>query len=674
MIWGAAISRAAPAIGLRGMVEVVRMTGERGVLVSLERMQVTIGMDYGFSDTLINRDEVFSWLRDHGVSSVQTYVRWRGLEPQSGTWSYDVFDRDLECLLQYGLKWVPFLIAGPWYATPEWFQASRESVFAQCLEHGQETKTQSIWNPYFLPYVESFLRTFHNHYSDMSPLESIILGVTGDYGEAIYPVVGNWPGAYHSHPGLWCGDRYAVAAFRAYLRKQHSSLTALNGYWGSHFRDWNQVHPFQREAAYSDHAWLDLIAWYRSSMTEWSGHWLESARTVFGNAVDLYLCTGGDMAPNHGSDFTDQAKVAHQYRAGIRITNEASDFLENIALTRLVTTGATYYGGYAGLEPWGPVSASGLVVRMFNAMGTNVRHLHAYAGNLLEVEEGVGQFMPESQRAWDENWRDLVRRVPKYRVALCLSNIDLTLTDRGMGHSGIRSTVEALRPVVDFAVVDEHLVSDRILYDPSIQLVVLAPADTWNPLLVRELIDFVRRGGTVVARGIPRVFGGFADWVGEWTGEQASTQQWSGNVKVQVVPNSSVLSSTELGAWYVGKTVTGLAKHAEILWEGDRRSFGFALDREETPGGTNPQAVLWKVPLGQGASYFYTDDWARTIDGTAQGWSILAALVRTGLPIDAIRWPQALESKSVQYTSDMDDGVQLSLTLDDSPRILRTDR
>lgn len=80
------------------------------------------------------------------------------------------------------------------------------------------------------------------------------------------------------------------------------------------------------------------------------------------------------------------------------------------------------------------------------------------------------------------------------------------------------------------------------------------------------------------------------------------------------------------------------------------------------------------MPLGQGASYFYTDDWARTIDGTAQGWSILAALVRTGLPIDAIRWPQALESKSVQYTSDMDDGVQLSLTLDDSPRILRTDR
>jgi len=261
------MARATPAIGLRGHGCSRAPGGRRGVLVSLERMQVTIGMDYGFSDTLINRDEVFSWLRDHGVSSVQTYVRWRGLEPQSGTWSYDVFDRDLECLSQYGLKWVPFLIAGPWYATPEWFQTSGESVFAQCLEHGQETKTQSLWNPYFRSYVESFLRTFHEHYNDMRSLESIILGVTGDYGEAIYPVVGNWPGAYHSHPGLWCGDRYAVAAFRAYLRKQHGSLTALNRYWGSHFRDWNQVHPFQREAAYSDHAWLDMVDWYRSSMT-----------------------------------------------------------------------------------------------------------------------------------------------------------------------------------------------------------------------------------------------------------------------------------------------------------------------------------------------------------------------------------------------------------------------
>ena len=39
------------------------------------------------------------------------------------------------------------------------------------------------------------------------------------------------------------------------------------------------------------------------------------------------------MAPEHGSDFSAQAKLAAKYGAGIRITNESSSFAHNFRLT-----------------------------------------------------------------------------------------------------------------------------------------------------------------------------------------------------------------------------------------------------------------------------------------------------------------------------------------------------
>ncbi len=54
----------------------------------------------------------------------------------------------------------------------------------------------------------------------MNVLESIQPGICGDYGEAIMPVRGNWPGDYHTHLGYWCGGVDAIASFRAWLMEK----------------------------------------------------------------------------------------------------------------------------------------------------------------------------------------------------------------------------------------------------------------------------------------------------------------------------------------------------------------------------------------------------------------------------------------------------------------------
>src|SRR5208283_2858213 len=110
-------------------------------------------------------------------------------------------------LEKHGLGWVPFLIAGPYYATPEWFMESGDSVFFRCLEHSAECKIQSIWNPALKPAVEHFIRAFFEKYNSSSALRSMLLGISGNWGESIYPLNGGFSEEAHMHLGWWCGDR-----------------------------------------------------------------------------------------------------------------------------------------------------------------------------------------------------------------------------------------------------------------------------------------------------------------------------------------------------------------------------------------------------------------------------------------------------------------------------------
>src|SRR5690606_1693916 len=68
-----------------------------------------------------------------------------------------------------------------------------------------------------------------------------LLGITGDFGEAIYPVTGTtWtqvtPGPYHTHAGYWCGDPLAEADFRQAMQDRYGGdLARLNAVWGTDY-------------------------------------------------------------------------------------------------------------------------------------------------------------------------------------------------------------------------------------------------------------------------------------------------------------------------------------------------------------------------------------------------------------------------------------------------------
>ncbi len=331
-----------------------------------------------------------------GVTSHEGYVRWNLCEPEQGKYDWSVYDPFVEVYKKNKLKWVPFLIVGSAYSLPDWYYKQPGSQGYVCLEHGEQSDVQSLWNPALREHVARFIKAFCEHYRDSGVIESILLGVTGNYGEAIYIASGDdWTsdthGKYHTHSGLWAGDPFAVESFKKWLGAKYPDLNALNTAWKAQHADLNAVKPFLRKDAPSDRAWLDFCEWYIGSMTEFSRFWLQETRKSFPKG-EIYLCTGGHAPAEHGADFGDQCKIAAEIGGGVRITNEASDYKANFALTRWVASASKQYGAYCSFEPAGEVNATGVIARIYGAAASGARGLHYYYPNLFAGEESFMSF------------------------------------------------------------------------------------------------------------------------------------------------------------------------------------------------------------------------------------------------------------------------------------------
>ncbi|MCX7817894.1 MAG: beta-galactosidase [Kiritimatiellae bacterium] len=446
-------------------------------------MELTFGNDAGRDDAAV--------YRALSVSSVESYVDWAGVEPSPGRWTWSRWDAQLATLEASGLRWVPFLIAGPAYATPLWFQQSSASRFYRCLEHQRESRVQSLFNPHLPDQIERFIAAFAQRYRSRGTLESLLLGITGIYGESIYPAgpEGGWTarltGPYHNHTGWWAADEDAVAAFRAAMRARYREIAALNHAWGTALDSFEQVTTFLPDRAPSDRARADFVEWYQQAMTDWCVRWAEIVRRHFPD-LPVYLCTGGGGDPVLGADFTAQAKAMARLGIGIRITNESGDYAQDFTLTREVATATRAYRTFCGFEPAGNVSATGNVARIYNATASGARQLHAYADNIVADATAMELF-----RRWVPM---LAPRTPRTELALYLPRETWALDPAA--NERLRAIARELRDVADHDHLTRLTVSDGHLRGYSALLV--AEAEVIEPAVADEIERWVRDGGLLL--------------------------------------------------------------------------------------------------------------------------------------------------------------------------------
>ena len=431
--------------------------------------------------------QTLSLYKELGATSVQLYIDWKQVESQPGQFDWSAYDRDAEALASHDLKLGPFVICGSWYVTPQYVRDEPGMVMYRCVEHDRETAMPSLWCPNIRPHIQRFVHALADHFNPTGILSFVLLGPTGDYGEALYPIVGNGPGAYHGHPGHWCNDVLAVADFRRWLSEQYgNSVDALNASWYTHYHSFDDVRPFTRPHAPCEKAYVEQIRWYRNSMTGFCDFWLATAQPAFRN-VPVYLCTGGLMLPEHGSDFSAQARVSEIYDAGIRVTNESSDYVSNFMLTRLVNSAARGYGTTASHEPAAVVTPKGVVGRVFNAVSSGCAQLFSYPN--AYIEDGK---MTEGGKVFKHLHSMLRDRKPIIPVALFYPDTDRVLrAEVPFDHFQL-----AMRGLVDFDLIDENMIADGLLDQYS--FLVVAGAERMNAGTIEEIAMWVDGGGVLL--------------------------------------------------------------------------------------------------------------------------------------------------------------------------------
>jgi beta-galactosidase GanA len=165
-----------------------------------------------------------------GVDAFESYIPWAVLEPnQEGEFSWREIDITEKIMREQDFKWQPFFMFNPSYATPQWFKDSPESVVFECIEHRRKSDVQSIWNPDLKKHIERVLTAFAERYGESSTIHSIMLGVSGDFGETLYPAGAcGWNGSYHNHLGYWANDVYAQESLQHYLKDKYGDIKNLN--------------------------------------------------------------------------------------------------------------------------------------------------------------------------------------------------------------------------------------------------------------------------------------------------------------------------------------------------------------------------------------------------------------------------------------------------------------
>lgn len=433
-----------------------------------------------------------------GVSSIESYVDWAGVEPKEGTWDWSEWDRQVDILHKADLKWVPFLIAGPAYATPLWFQRGTNAQVYRCLDHDKDSAVQSMFNPALRPPIRRFIQAFAAQYAKAGVIESLLLGVSGIYGESIYPAgpEGGWTarltGDYHNHTGWWAADPLAARAFREAMKAKYRTVDALNAAWSGRCASFDAVTTFRPDRAPNDRARADFVEWYQQAMTEWSVFWVRTIREAFPE-TPVYLCTGGDGDPVLGADFTAQARAVAPFRAGVRITNEGSDYAHNFTLTREVATATRLYGTYCGFEPASGVTPAGNVARIYNATASGARQLHCYNNNVLGNDEPGAVELYRRNIAW------LAPRRPHVDAALYVPRETWSLEPARKDDFFQLSRL--LRDTVDHDYVTRQSVADGALRD--CRLLVLAASPVLEPEAAAGIEAWVRSGGFLVVATRP---------------------------------------------------------------------------------------------------------------------------------------------------------------------------
>lgn len=487
-------------------------------------------------------DSLLLELKNYGITSLESYVTWRNIEKKQNCYDFSIYDTLVDKIKEYNLKWTPFLILGPYYSIPDWFYDTGDSVFFKCAEHNKDSKIQSIWNPNLANYVDRFLNAFAKQY-DKKTLESINIGISGNWGESLYPDSGCFFGGFHTHSGYWYADQYAKKDFQEYCKEKYKNVNLLNDKWNTSFLDFNDISlPINIEYQCSKKNKLkdllltyyrklpekfrkklksniydfkiykyfsslpietknnnyikDVNNWYIYSMNTWLNTWLKLVRKYFPN-IKIYVKTGGLGSPHSGASFSEQVKIAKKYNAGIRITNQTDNYEESFVITRLTASASKYYDSYYTTEEAGVNKPDGINMRIFDSVTTYASGMYhkglVGVGKCIctQTDLPIGVFT-EGAKILKENLHYINYSKYKPEIKLGVYYPQYTFIENPSLLNLFYHISKKIRRFLDFDFFDEIMINDNLL--SNIKYLILSFTENIDTPVKDKILKWVKDG------------------------------------------------------------------------------------------------------------------------------------------------------------------------------------
>jgi hypothetical protein len=438
--------------------------------------------------------------KDLGLTWDEDYIAWGAVEREPNKWDWSQHDAMEKALHAAGLKYTIYNWA---HFPPVWLrERPADRTLMRCLEHGQECHYLSIFDPRTLEWYDHFNKANHDHYGDH--VDEIYACILGPYGEGNYPLmVPDWVNMGHCHEGYWCGDEFAIKAFRRAMQTKYRDIGKLNAAWHTALKSFDEVAP-PRElsapnfkpspdafpAAGDKRRWLDFITWYHQAIIDFTE---KSIRTVLkcyplekirtkpgGNAGSVNPIAWGTYCPGY-------AKMAAKFSRpdGRGIVLQPADCQGAIFGDKWMATAYHYYGVRYCSEPASGLGEKAFAQRLFSDASCGAaehftyefqqhaaalqKYVHLYTG--LPGETEVAVYCPTTL----------------YRLGVNL-------------YPTIVSSIQ-LRDLADFDVLDELLIADGALTTDRYKSIVIFQSDIIDQPILNKLAAFAAAGGKIYKVG-----------------------------------------------------------------------------------------------------------------------------------------------------------------------------
>jgi len=424
----------------------------RHIPVELLNLDTPTGKDVvrnGLCDAI--KPDVLKRLRDLGVELVEMRFAWWEIEPEPGRFDWSRAIRDIDAVLDAGLKAGMFA----WFQyPPPWYDREHKShARLQALGSNLESTVLSIWDP---KTFEAYDRLLGISAEKLKGRISFVYNaISGNYGEVTYEL-----GAKHykfSSPGTssdyFLGDRCARASFAKELQRKYGSIDALNKAWGTNVASFDDdLMPKMPFAENSLRKRDDCMLWATESLLDFSDRVCGLYKKHF-PGVPGGLPIGfvqEDMMI--GQIKSRAAKLAAKHGLTARWTGCAflGSFDRSNLLARRLASAAHFYGAPFGTEAALIVDAENAANALYESLSNGAALIHDDPQNILrsvEVQQAmrptmvvdppvtpIAVFYPVESNmlqldAFD--WKELVDRCAEFRRLTDYDVCDATMIADG---------------------------------------------------------------------------------------------------------------------------------------------------------------------------------------------------------------------------------------------------